>query len=489
MKKNLVSVAVAATVAGASAQASMYLNPDNTGSVLLFPYYNAQNGNETSMHIVNTTGDAKAVKVRFMEYVNSQEVLDFNLYLSPKDHFSFTIFKNPEGDGGAIITRDNSCTVPQLGDKDAGVPGSTTENADGSITRIQPFLNYQYAKDKDATYSRGLVGHVEVIEMGTVVNSATNTKALYKTWLTHGTDGVPADCGALVKAWSTGGTWVANDEDGITATSGGLYGLSNVLNAADAAAFGVEPAAIEAFWADGAGDHAIPGDTLPTLDSGDTSAIVSNNGESFDLVFDEGVDAVSSLFMAQDIYNDVMINEGIGGLTDWVVTFPTKRFYVNGTTAKSPFTDLYVGKTGNDTACEPIVISQVDREESITVTFDKPIFSPRPPETQEKGDVICYETNTLHAGAASALNADAVLVPFSEGDEGWMGIAFEDDDHSLIAASSTWLSSNGTARTGGRDLKGLPVMGFAAFKYVNGDRSYGFVSDHKTNTVGSAVTS
>ena len=68
MKKNILSVAVASGVAGLAlnAQAAMYLNPEGTGEVLLFPYYNAQNGNETSMHIVNTTDDAKAIKVRFM---------------------------------------------------------------------------------------------------------------------------------------------------------------------------------------------------------------------------------------------------------------------------------------------------------------------------------------------------------------------------------------------------------------------------------------
>ena len=112
MKKNILSVAVASGVAGLAlnAQAAMYLNPEGTGEVLLFPYYNAQNGNETSMHIVNTTDKAKAIKVRFMEYVNSQEVLDFNLYMSAGDHFAFTIFQS--GDGGAIVTTDNSCTVP-----------------------------------------------------------------------------------------------------------------------------------------------------------------------------------------------------------------------------------------------------------------------------------------------------------------------------------------------------------------------------------------
>ena len=74
--------------------------------------------------------------------MNSQEVLDFNLYLSPSDHFSFTIFQ--QGDGGAIVTADNSCTVPELGTGSGTYGGSQTENADGLIIRIQPFVNYAY---------------------------------------------------------------------------------------------------------------------------------------------------------------------------------------------------------------------------------------------------------------------------------------------------------------------------------------------------------
>ena len=40
MKKNLISLAVAAGVTGvaATAQAAMFVNPENTGQVLLFPY-------------------------------------------------------------------------------------------------------------------------------------------------------------------------------------------------------------------------------------------------------------------------------------------------------------------------------------------------------------------------------------------------------------------------------------------------------------------
>jgi len=480
MKKNLMSLAVAASVVGvtASAQAAMYVNPDKTGSVLLFPYYNAQNGNETSMHIVNTTSEAKAVKVRFMEYVNSQEVLDFNLYLSEKDHFSFTIYKNPNGDGGAIITRDNSCTVPELGDATAGVPGSQTENADGSITRIQPFLNYQYAKDADSSYSRSLAGHVEVIEMGVLTDTGTDTWATYAT---HLPTGIPANCAKLVAAWSSkngvNGAWQAAPTDGIAKPTGGLYGLSNILNSADAAAFGVEPAAIEAFWEGSETGHTDPGDTLPDLGEGSKNAIVPNNGASYTLAFPNGEDAVSALFMTKSISNDVMINPDLAGLTDWVVTFPTRRYYVN-TTLRSPFTSLYK-TTDVDASCEPVGIVQYDREEAQKDTSQTPVFSPKPPSVTVDPNKLCFETNTITTADTSAMSANGTVKLDFSYVEGWQQISFTATGHTLATGST------GTGPT----MTGLPAMGFAAFKYTNATSNYGFASDHKTDTAGSAVGS
>ena len=479
MKKNLISLAVAAGVTGvaATAQAAMFVNPENTGQVLLFPYYNAENGNETSMHIVNTTSKAKAVKVRFMEYANSQEVLDFNLYLSAEDHFSFTIFKNPNGDGGAIITRDNSCTVPALGDATAGVPGSSTTNADGSITRIQPFLPYQYSKDKDNGISRSLVGHVEVLEMGVLTDTGTKKWASYAT---HGAKGTPSNCAGLVKSWSTGGTWKEKPADGIDAAEGGLYGLSNLLNNTMASAYGIEPAAIDSFWASPGYNHSDPGSVLPSLASGDVSSIVSNGGKAYTMTFADGVDAVSSLFMTKAVMNDVMLNADLQGQTDWVITFPTRRYYVNSAKAKSPFTDIYVGKTGSNTACELIGIEQWDREEAYKDQTQTPIFSPAPPNAEVAKNYLCYETNTLKTAADSSLGASATSVTFDYA-EGWQKISFTATGQAMTPASI-----NGVTNSTGKTIDGLPAIGFGAYKYTNATSNYGFVSDHKTDIAGSA---
>lgn len=510
MKKNALSLAVATSVAAltiGSAQAAMYLNPEGTGQALLFPFYDAENGNATNMHIVNTTKKVKAVKVRFLEYKASYEVLDFNLYLSPNDHFAFGVVMNPNGTGGAIVTQDNSCTVPALGTANGDFPGTAVTNADGSITRTQPFVNYEFLKYApggvsvpfvDSDIARTLRGHVEVIEMGEVSNATIATTgyptpaesaAQYAAFATHDAAGVPANCAGLEAAFVAGAWATTPDSAEVTAPTGGLYGLAYHINVEDAAAWGFEPAAI-ANWAGKTGAdsvHANPGDLNPSLSSGDDKAIVYQQGSADPVAFSDGLDAVSSLFMTDKIMNDVQLNAAIGGQTDWVTTFPTKRDYVtNGygpaVIVREPFTSAYAGAMLNSAktayveklSCEGVIITSTDREEASVTGGNN--FSPKPPTAA--GNVICDEQHVAAwgTGATSALNVERGLYTLGFGyTEGWATYAFSNAKNKL--------SSKDKRIT----LKGLPATGFAAYKYANGSTgsvmmNYGHAAEHKTHT-------
>jgi hypothetical protein len=108
-RKNL-TAAVLAGLAGAAGIAgtaqAVNLNPDGLGQVLIYPYYTVNGGNLTLLSVVNTTDAAKAVKVRFLEGQNSQEVLDFNLYMSAYDVWAAAIID----DAGTLtlVIPDNS---------------------------------------------------------------------------------------------------------------------------------------------------------------------------------------------------------------------------------------------------------------------------------------------------------------------------------------------------------------------------------------------
>jgi hypothetical protein len=498
MKKNLISLAVAASVlGGAAVQAGQYINPDKTGQVLMFPFYNADNGNATNMHVVNTTNQVKALKVRFVEYKNSDEVLDFNLYLSPRDHFAFGVIKDPNGAGGAVITQDNSCTVPALGSPNGTFSGSATTTATGAITRIQPFVNYLYANpvapDFDSSIERSLMGHVEVIEMGVVSNvgSVVDTDyavngafSQFASWATHGATGVPANCAGLVGSWTADGFWGGvSGGYGLSAQTGGLYGLAYHINVESATAFGFEPTAVDD-WGDGIEQyHTNPGTELPSVAFGDTNVVLHDPaGAAIHYTArqaDSGAEAVSAILQTLSISNDVMVNPAIGGMTDWVVTFPTKKFHVD-TAAKSdvlpPFTDNWAGIVPGTTAgtykekpaCEKVSIRQYDREEqtsSINLGF-----SPAP---QAASSEICNEVAVIAmgpAGTPSALNVTTGLTNLTAAyQEGWQTITFDSQVMSIGQNPSTLLN-----------VRGLPVIGFGAYKVNNGAMSYGNASEHKT---------
>src|SRR6476659_8850327 len=117
-KKSLYAALAGIGALGAvGAAQAVNLNPDGLGQVLIYPYYTtraAPNGNvyNSLLSVVNSTASVKAVKVRFLEGKNSREVLDFNLFLSPKDVWTAAII--PTANGGGIFTADKSCTTPTV---------------------------------------------------------------------------------------------------------------------------------------------------------------------------------------------------------------------------------------------------------------------------------------------------------------------------------------------------------------------------------------
>jgi len=519
MKKNVMSLAVAATVAATGAQAQLYLNHEGTGQALIFPFYDAENGNATNFHVVNTTTDVVAAKVRFREYKASAEVLDFNLYLSAKDHFAFGVIMDPEGDGAAIITSDNSCTVPALGQPNGGFDGTTTENADGSITRIQPFTNFVFLDEEwvDDSVERTLRGYVEVIQMG-IVNNAPEVGdddlddlTKFAAFATHGADGVPANCAGLTAAFLTPGAWVESAggvggvSNGISAPEGGLYGIGYHINVEDAAAWGFEPAALADVFTgitvenedevDVDNVHATPGSEAPNFSQAQSDSYVLTGGTTTEWNWESGQDAVTSTMMSKTVANDVQTNPIIGGQTDWVTTMPNKHLYTWAGAANptAPFTDDYTGSFEKDDgsyvelrACEPVKIAPYDREEAVQPGSVG--FSPRPPGVA--GDKLCDEQTlvTWGTGSTSALNAerDVTTLPFIY-TEGWAQWTWNADDDTQILCEVTDLETGLPDVDEGDCLLGLPVIGFAAFKYANGSSdvlmNYGHAADHKTSVV------
>jgi len=249
MKKNALTNAVIAGIAGVAGIASVAnavnLNPDGLGQVLIYPYYTVNGGNQTLVSVVNTTEFGKAVKVRFVEGRNSREVLDFNLYLSPYDVWTGGVFSLTATGAANLTTNDNSCTVP-------AIKTNTTLPVNNGL-RYVAFRNYQYNNLGVAGYNfsdagpngldRTREGHLEMIEMGIVLNAANGYAEGSLDAITHDGSGVPDNCPQVVAAWavSSGSADYWSESNGaadvvaptVENGGGGLFGSAAIVDFAN----------------------------------------------------------------------------------------------------------------------------------------------------------------------------------------------------------------------------------------------------------------
>ncbi len=455
------ALAGASAFAMAGAANAVYVNPDGLGQALIYPYYTVRAGNNTLLSVVNTTTQAKAVKVRFLEGKNSQEVLDFNLFLSAKDVWTGLIA--PTAAGATILTADKSCTNPKI----------PTAGAD--------FRNFLFVNDAAAlqTLDRTREGYVEMIEMATIPNASALGKDV-----TH-TAGVPA-----CKLTNDANFTSAAVRDTLTTASGGLFGNGTILNAAGGASTGYDAVAL-----DGLGfNRPFPTEssaTLPTLSTGGSRvAVVTNNSNLYVTSFGSAIDAVSATMMHDSVYGEyAFTKDGIIG-TDWVVTMPTKREYVNSVAARPPFQRPW--STTDGIACDDVSLSSTDREEFVGSVNDD--FSPKPPGA--KGNALCYEANVISFGGVTATGASLTLGSLNDvgvspiqnqgadvltaGKEGgWLQLTFTNVNAVLVGSGETIVTSGALATTSGiipQTYVGLPVVGFAisgaSFKTGNPQQNY-----------------
>lgn len=479
MKKSSLTTAVLAGLAGlvgfAGSSQAVEINADGTGQVLIYPYYTVNAGQQTSISVVNSTDAGKAVKVRFIEGYNSREVLDFNLFLSKYDVWTGTIFSMADaglaGDGAAFGTSDSSCTVPTF----ASLPTV------GNGLHYQPFSDLAYAGSATDTGPTGLdrtrEGYVEMISMADVMGASLAA-------ITHVQPvGVPPTCGAA-SLRSDGGDFIA--------PTGGLFGAGFIINVAEGTLYPYVADAIDGFTDVKAFTQS--GSLSPNLNFADTSN-TSGPGTARAYVFEKGgavvtatygggrtVDAVSAVFAAKSLLNEWVANADAGQGTDWVVTFPTKRFYVDPAivaTAQAPFVERF-GDNQAGQSCVQVGINKYNREEGTPLITTDDDFSPPPPGQPPSS--LCHEVNLISisnsadpvsilgspyvssTGAGLALN----ISPY--GTAGWMRLDLDPvpgtEPHAMTPSFE------------GVVFNGLPATGFAAQRYINANAAPGTLANY-----------
>ena len=495
-KKSLYLAVAGVSALGAGSASAVSLNADGLGQVLIYPYYTVRETSPGSAYnsllsVVNSTGSAKAVKVRFLEGKNSREVLDFNLYLSAKDVWVAAVI--PTADGAGIVTPDNSCTDGQVSQDESNPT---------------PFVNYAYTGDYDDPANDDLdrtrEGYVEIIEMGTMYG--------YGAYVATHVNGVPRNCDYLRARFDTGTVFAAYYVRSLT---GGLFGTMTLINVNTGMDFGYDATALANFHAYGDLFYN-PGDIRPNFRDADPVSLVVQNDLNFGqaqayitswnvpagFIGYAGVDAVSAVLMHDNIYNEFVLDKGTASGTDWVVTLPTKgvpNAYYNSFVYAGQDKALRVNKlfqrnfvsTGS---CDDIGFSKYDREEKVIRTSTS--FSPPPPT---KTDSICWEANVITFNSSNVLASKNVLNASTTFEHGWAAMSFYPLATNATAVpalslvhrlggsytTSVNLRNGTTSFWNAATYYGLPVVGFSAITFSNGNvdgalSNYGGNYNHKS---------
>jgi hypothetical protein len=151
-----------------------WLNDDQTGQLLLFPYYTVRddsNGNpyQTSFTVVNTDPDnAVVVKFRLRDHVNSEDVLDFQWIMSPNDVVVAYMDTDPDTGRPRVNfpSDETTCRVPWANGINSFVAPTSGPPIDDSLT-----------------------GHLEVVPMYSL-----DTTGYFGKMAVHGTG---KDCATL----------------------------------------------------------------------------------------------------------------------------------------------------------------------------------------------------------------------------------------------------------------------------------------------------
>jgi hypothetical protein len=187
-----------------------------------------------------------------------------------------------------------------------------------------------------------------------------------------------------------------------------------------------------------------------------------------------GRDAVTAIMMRSHVYNEYTVEPGLKAATDWVVTMPTKRFYVNSIFADPPFQSPFNDSTGS---CDSIGMIYYDREEQSPGSIVD--FSPTTPQSRS----LCWEANVLTFTANNGSTTESNVLR-SKNDanvgldtpwiNGWADLTFPVAGvvHTLVTPplSTTFIDIRTVTQSGLTQATyfGLPVVGFAVQSFTNG---------------------
>jgi len=509
---------------------SLAVNHSDTGlgEVGLVPYYTVRAGYDTFIDVVNTSDTyVVAFKIRFHEANNSRDVRDFNVFLSPNDVWTARVTMGADGKTPQIRvpTADKTCTSPWNGtDPNASFVVQGDE-------KYLNFTNIAYAGGSfyppdggPQGIARAQEGYIEIVEMGVAVPKSKkypNASVLAAKAL-HGAkkdvNGTVMDCAFLggvytgaktIKVTASKAvvepstTAIACNTDvvpaapiGSTQTSGRAFQAEfceplNVLKVAAtivradvSIAASVPVTTLANFYnppiaSAGVENVALPNaqdimqdpsQAVPNLTNAlPPRSIQINNGQTVVAEFDaDSPDTVSSLFSSTDVVNEYVTGGVAPAGNAWVVTFPTKGFYVDPFYSNNPepFENLFDPPLRGE-SCTTVNYSYYNREEATPTTPPGGVVPSPPPIVPIPANSICQEAQTLNfapKGTPNLLDSQSNYVVPTNYAAGWMRLGFP--------KAGTINSLNGWA------FQGLPALGFSMAVLPNGALNFSTTMPH-----------
>ena len=471
----------AAAFACGSAQA-VSLSSRGTGQVLLFPYYSAEAGQQTLVTIVNPTASARALRVRFAESRNGKAVFSLSVYLAANDTWTGAVFAPGAAGAAQFVSFDRSCALAnQDAPLAAGVPVAfstaayTGANRDWSETGTPAALAAKLGAPE-----RTRRGFVEVIEMGRL-RSGTGPLELADELAAS----PAAACIAIATAWRTSGAagWSDDAARAIELPAGGLFGNAAVVDVANGTMLSYVATALDDFYSVATAPgalHAAPASARPALDDarntpdGARVRVLRSDSapaiETFPAA--RAIDAVSLALMATYLRSDYNADPALGAATEWIVAFPTKRFYTDVATdaeVRAPFTDAFRddGRADEQFGAEWRRRSGAPPGYPYPVCLDPFGNCPPQPTLAQAVSAIAWTTDpratTPIFGATPGDDALSILVSDIAGSlmpTGWASFKFwweEAQSYPNVL----------TAPGSGIAYRGLPAIGFGATQLVN----------------------
>ena len=502
MKKNVLALSITAALVGfgfasgahangtGATATALELSPSGIGHMLLVPYYSAQSNNATLINIVNTdTVNGKAVKVRFRGAANSDDVFDFQVFLSPGDAWSANVSKGADG-RATLTTNDNSCTKP----------AKSVLNSNGFVTaRLDSKLT------GDALANQTREGYVEIFNMADIqpATVAADSGALF-TAIKH-VSSVPPCSGT---AWTDLDSLATSDQH-LAPPTGTLLADWIIINTVDAGAWSGQATAVMAVSgaagavAAGAGNQVYWPQMATTIGSTTAASYTADplmqgtapivQPSLYDLPdmstpYVSGANgasptaqakALSTSIATNSITNEFLTNPAIHATTDWTISMPTRRYSVAlnynttlGTAVYNTgltefFTSANTSVVARQICVSPLASSAWDQEENQPAPGGV-VISPSPivPGVPFCGEVGVLSINNGGVGASGTLKAT---------------VARADLTYAALPTAGWITISTPNATTVANPLTsdvGLPVVGSAFVRATAATGTFGVTWDH-----------